>query len=261
MNIAAQIDDLEKKGFRKDQAVTVVLMKQAAVALFQDFPDAFVLFGGATLVLFHNSVRQSNDLDLLSRVAELPSGGSIVESLKRGLESVSEALNVGPLQFVVGKSGFPEVKVSVENGSGAHLFRVDLNRKGSVIETEIEEHEIQVEEDVLGIVKSASKDFLLLQKAEAFLQRRQIKARDAYDIHLLLNAGASLNEQLRGHLSDSLMGEFGSDEIRNRIHQLTFTRCRVELRPILPPQTYEPLEAAEFKPLLAALESVYAEWL
>jgi hypothetical protein len=57
------------------------------------------------------------------------------------------------------------------------------------------------------------------------------------------------------------MGEFGPDEIRNRIHQLTLKRCRVELRPILPPQTYGPLEAAEFKPLLAAVESVYAEWL
>lgn len=156
---------------------------------------------------------------------------------------------------------FPEVKVSVQSGSAAHLFRVDLTRQGSVIESEIEEHKLQIEEHVLGIVKSASKNFLLLQKAEAFLQRRQIKARDAYDIHLLLGMGASLNEQLRGHLSDSLMGEFGPNEIRNRIDQLTSVRCRVELRPILPSQIYGLLEAAGFKPLVAAVESVYAEWL
>ncbi|SRR5216684_4104773 len=261
MNTTNQIADLENRGFRRDQAEIILLMKQAAVTLFQDFPAAFVLFGGASLVLLYDSVRQSNDLDLLSTISTLPSGEAIAESLRTGLQAIGESLNIGPLSLVVDKNAPSEVKVIVNNRSGLPLFRVDLNRMGSVIQAEIEEHEIELAEEIAGKVKSVSRDFLLLQKAEAFLQRRQIKARDAWDIHWLLSAGASLNEILRGHLSDSLRGEFGRDEIRHRIQQLTLTRCRGELRPVLPPQVYEPLELAEFKPMIESVESLYAEWL
>lgn len=260
INFAEQIADLNSKGFNAEQARTIVLMKQAAGTLFRDFPDAFVLFGGATLVLFHNSVRHSNDLDLLSN-EKLPSSDAIVESLKKGLQAPVEALNIGALQYEVKNGKQPELKIFVSDGAGLRLFQIDFTRMGPVIESEIEDHEIELDDEFLSIVKSASKEFLLLQKAEAFLQRRIIKARDAYDIYLLLNRGAKLNQVLHGHLEDFLSGEFGADEIKARIGQLTVRRCRTELQPILPPDIYEPFEKAEFKPLRDAVETLYADWL
>jgi len=260
INFAEQIADLSNRGFNAEQARTIVLIKQAAGTLFRDFPDAFVLFGGATLVLFHNSVRHSNDLDLLSN-EKLPSSDAIIESLKRGLQAPVEALNIGALQYEVRNGNQPELKIFVSDGAGSRLFQIDFTRMGSVIESEIEDHEIELDDDFLSNVKSASKEFLLLQKAEAFLQRRIIKARDAYDIYLLLNRGAKLNQVLHGHLEDFLSGEFGADEIKARITQLTFKQCQRELQPILPPDIYEALEKAEFKPLRDAVETLYADRL
>src|SRR5258708_12547200 len=219
MNNTNQIDDLENRGFRRDQAEIILLMKQAAVTLFQDFPAAFVLFGGASLVLLYDSVRQSNDVDLLSTISTVAFGGAIGESLRTGVEGIGESLNIGPLSLVVNKNAPSEVKVIVNNRSGLSLFRVDLNRMGSVIQAEIEEHEIELAEEIAGKVKSVSRDFLLLQKAEAFLQRRQIKARDAWDIHWLLSAGGRLNERFGGHLFDSPTGEVGGEGNRERAQQ------------------------------------------
>jgi hypothetical protein len=261
INFAGQIADLNEKGFNGEQARTIMFMKQAAVALFQDFPNAFVLFGGATLVFFYNSVRHSNDLDLLSKSAELPSSDAIIESLKRGLQSPVEALNVGALQYNVRNGSKPELKIFVADSTGLPLFQIDFTRFGSVIESEIEDHHIEIEGDLLSNVRSASKDFLLLQKAETFLQRRIIKARDAYDIFLLFEVGAKLSPELHAHLEDSLHAEFGPDEIKARIGQLTFKLCQRELQPLLPPKIYEPLEKTQFKSLHDALERLYAPWL
>ena len=72
MNIARQLAKYAAKGFTGEQAQINVLMEAAAFAIFRNFPDAFVLFGGATLILYHDSVRHSADLDLLSRGSQLP---------------------------------------------------------------------------------------------------------------------------------------------------------------------------------------------
>jgi len=79
-----------------------------------------------------------------------------------------------------------------------------------------------------------------LQKAEAFLQRRIIKARDACDIFLLFEVGADLSSKLHAHLEDSLHAEFDADTIKTRIGQLTGKLCQRELQPLLPPKIYGP---------------------
>ena len=66
MTLASQIAAYRNKGFTTEQAEVIVLMRVAAGVLFQDFPDSFLLFGGAALLLFHQSVRHSGDLDLLA---------------------------------------------------------------------------------------------------------------------------------------------------------------------------------------------------
>jgi hypothetical protein len=62
----------EEKGFSREKAEINALMENSMFAIFRDFPDAFLLFGGATLGLFHESVRHSADLDLLARGTSLP---------------------------------------------------------------------------------------------------------------------------------------------------------------------------------------------
>ena len=64
MDLAAQIAAYRVRGFTGEQAEVITMMQLAAGVLFQDFPDSFLLFGGATLLLFHDSVRHSADLDL-----------------------------------------------------------------------------------------------------------------------------------------------------------------------------------------------------
>src|SRR5207253_2230631 len=110
-----------------------------------------------------------------------------------------------------------------------------------------------------AIIKSATKELLLLQKAEAFLMRRSVKARDAYDIHLLNEIGAVLSLNLRAHLQDTILGnEIASETISDRIG---VNLCRLELKPILPPSIYSVLEEAQFEPLINALRHLYKEWL
>ena len=99
VNIADQIAKYENRGFNRERAEVNVLMEHAAVSIFRDFPDAFVLFGGATLVLYHDSVRHSADLDLLPRGAELPPHVEIVACLERDLPTIAETIGLGGLEF------------------------------------------------------------------------------------------------------------------------------------------------------------------
>jgi hypothetical protein len=73
------------------------------------------------------------------------------------------------------------------------LFKVDITRFGSVLESEIEEHTVEVDEQTIAQVKAASRDFLLLQKAECFLLRKIMKTRDAFDIYRFSQSGIALN--------------------------------------------------------------------
>ena len=100
-----------------------------------------------------------------------------------------------------------------------------------------------------------------VQKAQAFLLRRILKARDAYDILLLLNRGATLSGNLEKHLEDMLAGEFDSERIRERIEQVDSKLCRADLKNILPDAEYAPLEESGFEPLRDALRHVFAKSL
>jgi hypothetical protein len=262
MDIASRIAKYQDKGFTRERAEINVLMEAAAFAIFKDFPDAFVLFGGATLVLYHDSVRHSADLDLLSRVAETPNRQEIAASLERELTPLSTIMETGTLRFGTDTSESFEGRILVTTDSNRRLFRVDLSRLGSAIESEIEDHHIDGETGLSAVVKSATKELLLLQKAEAFLLRRAVKARDAYDVQLLQKIGSALSAKLQAHLQDTILAnEIDSDTISNRIGRVDKKLCRVELKPILPPEMYAALEAVEFEPLREALRELYGEWL
>jgi hypothetical protein len=58
-----------------------------------------------------------------------------------------------------------------------------------------------------------------------------------------------------------LSNEMDSHFILDRIEGVDFDRCRLELKPILPPDIYGSLEDVEFEPLRNALKELYQEWL
>jgi len=230
--------------------------------LFRDFPDSFVLFGGATLLLFHQSSRHSVDLDLLSTTDELPKPEAIQASLATGIRLTAEALNLGPLQFENVSTGNLDSKIWVKSREGRYLFRVDINRFGSVLESEVEEHVVEIDDETMAKVKSVSLDFQLLQKAECFLLRKALKTRDAYDIRLLEHLGAVLDHNLKKHLADTFMSqEIEAENIKARISQVDEKRCRHELRSVLPPDVFDLLAKESFQPLRDALHELYADWL
>src|SRR6266404_5048101 len=65
MNLQARLEKYRERDFQQSDAEILVLIEESAIALFTSFPDHFILFGGATLVLFYASPRASRDLDLL----------------------------------------------------------------------------------------------------------------------------------------------------------------------------------------------------
>jgi hypothetical protein len=263
MNIAQQIDRYEKKGFSREQAEINTIIENAILAIFKDFPDAFLLFGGATLVLFHESVRHSADLDLLARHGiPLPTREEIIGTLKRELSPIADILELGELQFGTLGPGTHEGSIFVATLSGQRLFRVDLTKLGSAIESEIETHPIEAQSGEPVVIRSANKELLLLQKAEAFLLRRVVKARDAYDIAVLLEKGAALNSNLRAHLADAVYAnEIDEAYIAERIAQIDADRCSLELNSILPPEVYSKLKNEGFATLRDAVATLYKVWL
>src|ERR1700730_5667672 len=96
MNLDERLAKYLGGDFSLEQAQILVLMEEAAVALFTALPEHFVLFGGATLVLFHNSPRLSKDLDLLARVDALPSSEELQNALEAHASVVAGIFGVGP---------------------------------------------------------------------------------------------------------------------------------------------------------------------
>jgi hypothetical protein len=262
VNIARQIAKYEEKGFTRERAEINALMENAIFAIFRDFPDAFLLFGGATLVLFHESVRHSADLDLLTRGASLPTRNEIIDTLTRELSPIAQILLLGDLQFGTIGPGTQEGSIFVSSTSGQRLFRVDLTKFGPAIECEIEAHPVEAQSGESVVIKSATKELLLLQKAEAFLLRRKVKARDAYDIHVLLKRGAVLSSTLQAHLADTIhANEIDAEAILERLVLIDIELCSLELRPILPLEVYSPLEEGKFGTLRDSVATLYEEWL
>jgi hypothetical protein len=261
VNLAEQLDTLRGRGFSEEQARVVALMREAATVVFRQWPESFILYGGANLVLFQDSVRHSADLDLHLR-GDLPPGEQLADVLRQGLEPLAKLLEQHPLGVHVFRSDQDLLKIGVSSPQGGVLFTIDLNRMGSVIQSGIDE---QVMEGLgtpdMANVKFVSRDHLLLQKAEAFLLRRVVKARDAYDIRFLLDRGATLNGHLHDHLADLLLGSIDQEQIAERIASVTDDLCRVELKGFLPNDRYDALEKANFQSLKDGLSQLFGEWL
>jgi hypothetical protein len=261
MSIAARIAVYKERNFSNEQIIALVLMEQTAAILFREFPDAFVLFGGATLVLLHDSPRHSGDLDLHGTKDTFPNLADIERVLKTEIGPIAEAMKLGELKIereVEGKD-FVRLWVIAANNN-ARLFSVDLSKMGTVLQQQVTEQKVEAA-TIEQSVKAPSENLLLLQKAEVFLQRPRVKARDAFDIAYLLGRGATLNENLQQHLEDHLRwNELDSDDIKERIEK-AIELVPAELKAYLPEKIYKNIEADNFLHIRNALESTFVKWL
>jgi hypothetical protein len=220
------------------------------------------MFGGAALTLFRNSPRLSKDLDLLARADRLPSHEELQNAMEERVPEVAGIFGVGPVTFEPEPNGEQFLRLWVIGSKKQRFFTVDLTRiGGSVLAREIVEEEIVLEKST-ALIPCVSPNYQLLQKAESFVSRRTVKTRDAFDMRLLLDQGAVLDGMLKGHLNDLVMWrELDSEQINERIEQITPKLCRAELKSVLPEELYAKLESEEFKSLRAAVKSLFAGWL
>src|SRR5580704_1060256 len=262
MNLAEQIDQLVGRGFSEERAETIVLMREAAIIISDAFPETLVLVGGANLVLFQDGVRHSADLDFFPVTGELPDVVKLSEVLLTDLAPLAKLLNLHPLNLKTISSQEGQIKLMLSSNNGTALFTVDITKIGSVLNSGIDELPLEATAvNREANIKFVSRDQLLLNKAETFLLRRNLKTRDAYDAMDLLAKGASLTGNLRNHLEDVLYGEFDADRIRERIGQVDAKRCRAELKDTLPDEIYQNLEKQDFQPLRDALTRIFHDWL
>ncbi|MGB2663134.1 MAG: nucleotidyl transferase AbiEii/AbiGii toxin family protein [Candidatus Acidiferrum sp.] len=260
MNLADRLTIYAGRGLQEEEATILVLIEEAGVAIFSAFPDHFVLFGGAALLLFHESPRFSRDLDLLASAVDLPSFAQIEAIVRKGIQPIAETLGWGQLDFRKYNDSDDFIKCWVV-ANEKPLFSIDLTRiGGSVLESQIVNRTIAGTSD--RTVRTATANYLLLQKCEVFLARRLVKARDAFDIHLLLGRGASLNNNLQAHLEDFvLLKELDAEFIEARIQSIDVKLCTVELRSVLPPTLFDELGKKQFAPIGDSLRKVFSEWV
>jgi len=218
------------------------------------------LFGGVTLVLFHDSPRLSRDLDLLTSPGQLPEPGEIERVVRSAIQPLAETLGLGQLEFRQDVATLSLAKQWVL-ANQKPLFSIDLTTiGGNVLQSQIVRHTIA--ETPEKSVPAPNANYLLYQKCETFLNRRHVKTRDAFDIHLLLSRGAAIDKTLRPHLEDFIaMKEFGEEFIEERIQSVTAKLCTVELRPVLPLPLFDELVKDDFESVRRSVRTVFSEWL
>ena len=260
MNWQERVERYLRRGFQSEDAEILVLLEECAAGLFSVFPEHFVLFGGATLVLFYESPRLSRDLDLLAKVENLPALADIESAIRNSIQALAETFGLGKLEFQTIHAAGDLIKIWVQ-ANQKHLFSVDLTPIGGTV-LKSEEVPNKIAESDQRIVITPSGSALLFQKCETFLERRIIKSRDAFDIDVLLTRGTSLDQNHRAHLDDFIrMRELDSESIHDRIGRIDVKLCTAELRPMLPDRIFSSLAERDFKPLRSCLETVFADWL
>jgi hypothetical protein len=123
-------------------AQILVLIEESAAALFNSFPDHFILFGGVTLILFHDSPRLSRDLDLLASPGQLPDPKEIQQVVRAAIQALAETLGLGQLEFRQDVAT-PALAKQWVLANQKPLFRADLPTiGGNVLKSQIVKHTI-----------------------------------------------------------------------------------------------------------------------
>src|SRR5579883_1154193 len=262
MNIAQRLAIYEERGFTRETAAVNVLLEESLQILLSSFPDTFIFFGGASLVLFYNSPRHSGDLDLLVSAGAPPSAEELQRVLDQPLRAAGETLGFSELTIEPARAAGEFLKLAVKAGEQI-LFTIDLTKISAVITSELVSFPIPSDSNEHVTVPVPSRPLQLLFKAEAFLKRPFLKTRDAFDIKLLCDSGATLDDNLKAHLADGPAADRLDDPdfIAERISRVKSKTCKPELQPCLSKEVYDELEKTGFEPLRQALRELFADWL
>lgn len=264
MTFAERIAEYENKGFSRSTATVNVLIEEAVSAIFEKYPDTFLLFGGASMVLFYDSRRHSGDLDLLvQKEQHAPTADELRQLLEPRLRESAEILGLPALQIeTLAESGDSNRKLAVKADKEV-LFTIDVSKVTSAIHSNIVELPLHSEYVQNARVKLPNRNLMLLYKVEAFLKRRVLKIRDAFDVKVLLDTGAKLDANLRVHLEDGLAAEQLENPafIASRIDAITIKACEVELREFLPEDVYAELVKEDCDCLKSVMRGLLADWL
>lgn len=191
---------------------------------------------------------------------ETPKAESIIDCISPALGEVAQALGLAPLAISAIADSQYLLKIKVESHDRRTLFTIDVSRASAVIKSELVEQPILTDE---AIVTYPTQNLLLLLKAEAFLGRKNVKCRDAFDIKVLRDSGAELEGNLKFHMEDGVISDRLEDPdfISERIAAVTSKRCAPELQEYLPEDVYRGLVESDFQPLRQSLRELFAEWL
>jgi hypothetical protein len=201
-------------------------------------------------------------LDLLISTESPPSADELQRVLEQPLSAAAEALGFQGLRIEPARTTGEFLNLAVKAGAQV-LFTIDLTRISAVIRNELVAFPLTSDSAERITVPVPSRDLQLLFKAEAFLKRPFLKARDAFDVKLLRDSGAGLGDNLKAHLRDGPAAERLEDLefIARRIAQVNSRTCKPELQPYLPKDVYGELEKVDFEPLRQALRELFSEWL
>jgi hypothetical protein len=262
VNIRDKLTVYQQRGFSRQKAAVNALLEEALRILFAEYPETFVFFGGASLVLFYESSRHSGDLDLLLIIESLPLPADVIEKIRGPLQEPAQLLGFAGVDISTVFATTSHFKLAVKAGADL-LFTIDATRISAVIRSELVEVLLPGPNGVQVKGKILSRDFLLFQKAESFLLRRYLKVRDAFDIKFLLDSGAKLTDNLRIHLTDGQASECleNPDCIHDRIAKVNAQRCALELEDYLPAPIYGGLADKDFEPLRSGLRNLFSPWL
>ena len=151
ISIAQRLEQFQQRGFRRETAIVLVLIEEALHSLFATFPETFVLFGGATLVLFYGSQRHSGDIDLLLDCEEPPATEQIINAIQPALAEVAAILGVGQLTITsLGNRGNLS-KLQVIAADQGTLFTIDISRVSAVIKSELVEKPLLTSDAIVRI--------------------------------------------------------------------------------------------------------------
>jgi len=137
MNLADRLRIYVDRGLQEDEAAILVLIEEAGLAVFSAFPDRFVVFGGAALLLFYQSPRFSRDLDLLASAAEFPPFEEFASVVRKHIQPVAETLGLGQLDLRKQIESNDFIKCWVV-ANERPLFSIDLTKiGGGILESQI----------------------------------------------------------------------------------------------------------------------------
>ena len=243
MDIAGQIERLVARGFTEEKAEIVTLMLRSRDHSVHRLPGFLRALRGSQPHPFSRQHaafgRLGSAVNARRNAGRAPNDGGF----RRGFKTAGSIVGIRPQD---------------SNQYFRGVFQEDYGLAG-----EIEEHTFESAASKVKVtLRAASKDLLLLQKAEAFLRRRTVKVRDAYDAKLLVEAGATFDSRLKKHLEDDLRWEeIGAEQLRERIKQIDPKRCRAELANILPEKTFNDLREKDFQSLRDVFLKIFEDWL